>query len=504
MNCEEPNNGKFADKTNGDSLTIEKIDSSTMSETFTLTLKSKEQIDKEEIQEKATQFPEQRSLLFFLISAGNATGQQFLFNFFSAFAVLVGVSTALLGFITSIRNLMSSLFQGIIGKLSDKMGRRFLLLLGFFMAFSSFVVLMFVNSVAMLIIISVVQAFSLSIILPVWNAALGDVTEIDDRASYMGKLSAVGTAISVTLMLGLAVIFYLASDIFDGWIILSWTVSVADKTQYIIAFGIAAFNFFLCIVGVFLLQETRIIKDNTKPQPKMFLALKDPTFRKYFIINSIYGLIMATMWPIFPIAQITILKMTFTQIAIINAVFATCASLTQYFGGKLSDRIGRKPLIIFSRVSMFLIPLVMIWAIFADNWMFLIISNVIGGTAIGIISVAHNAYLLDISPRDQMGAYSGLNQVGWGITTFIGSLSAGFIATAVENAAPAELVGDERTRYMIIVMFSAIAILRFLVSIAYFFIEESFNKESRVALDERRKNAHHPEYSCEDSSSQTK
>ncbi|MBY8995862.1 MAG: hypothetical protein KGD59_15030, partial [Candidatus Heimdallarchaeota archaeon] len=35
-----------------------------------------------------------RTNLFRLISIGNATGQSFLFNFFSAFAVLVGVTTS--------------------------------------------------------------------------------------------------------------------------------------------------------------------------------------------------------------------------------------------------------------------------------------------------------------------------------------------------------------------------------------------------------------------------
>ena len=439
-----------------------------------------------------------RSKLFLLISAGNATGQTFLFNFFSAFAVLVGVGSTLLGFITSIRNLMSALFQGTIGRLSDKIGRRFLLLLGFFMVFSSLVVLIFVNNVAMLIIVSVIQAFSLSIIIPVWNATLGDVTEIDERASYMGKLSAIGTAISVSLMLGLAVVFYLVDEVYNGWYLpkINWTVYIPSRTQYIIAFGLAALNFLLCILGVFLLKETGIIKDKRKPQPKMFLALKNPTFRKYFIINSVFGLIMATLWPIFPIAQVNVLGMTFTEIAVVNAVFSTCSSLAQYFGGKLSDRIGRKPLIIFSRVAMLAIPLVMIWAILANNWLLLLISNVIGGSAVGANVVAHNAYLLDISPRDQMGAYSGLNQMGWGVATFIGSLTAGFIAEEIEAA-----VG---TSQMIIITFSVIAGLRLLASIGYFFIKESFDKDSRDALTERRKNGHKIEYTFEDSSAQTK
>ena len=60
---------------------------------------------------KETQDTKVRNNLFRLISVGNATGQSFLFNFFSAFAVQAGIGTDALGFMTSIRNLMSSLFQ---------------------------------------------------------------------------------------------------------------------------------------------------------------------------------------------------------------------------------------------------------------------------------------------------------------------------------------------------------------------------------------------------------
>ena len=95
-----------------------------------------------------------------------------------------------------------------------------------------------------------------------------------------------------------------------------------------------------------------------------------------------------------------------------------------------------------------------------------------------------------------MGAYSGLNQMGWGVATFIGSLSAGFIAEEIEA-----VVG---TSQMVIITFSVIAGLRLLASLGYFFIKESFDKESREALTERRKNGHKIEYTCEDSSTQTK
>ncbi|NHJ04516.1 MAG: MFS transporter [Candidatus Heimdallarchaeota archaeon] len=436
--------------------------------------------------------------LFYLISIGNATGQTFLFNFFSAFAVLVGVTSSMLGFITSIRNLMSSLFQGAIGRLSDKYGRRYFLLIGFFLVFSSLVILIFINSPVMLIIISIIQAFSLSLIIPVWNATLGDVTKIDERATYIGKLSAIGTAISVTLMLGLAVLFYLLDDVFVTLTLPSW---YEERIKYEFAFMLAAFNFLLCILGAFLLRETCCLKEKKHKQPSMFLALKNPDFKKFFIVNSIFGLIMASMWPIFPIAQVTVLEMDFAQIAIINAIFSTSSSLAQFFGGKLGDRIGRKPLLIFSRMSMFIIPLVMIGAILIDNWLLLIISNIIGGAGIGALNVSQNAYILDLAPNDQMGAYSGLTQVGWGITTFIGSLSAGFIADVIESS-----VG---TKQMVIITFIAITVLRFFASLGFFFIKESFPQKAREELQEKRNAEKISKYppvlaSCEDSSTQTK
>jgi MFS family permease len=441
-----------------------------------------------------------RSGLLYLISIGNATGQSFLFNFFSAFAVSIGVRANQLGFITSVRNLMSSLFQGSIGRLSDKYGRRYFLLGGFFLVFSSLIILIFVDTPAMLIVVSIIQAFSLSVIIPVWSATLGDLTVSEQRARYIGRLSAVGTAISVSLMLALSISFTLLRDAYSTWTIFGIEIEDPELFQYLFSFGLGALNFLICIIGTFLLKETRKASRDIK-QPSMFIALENKDFRKFFIINSIFGLIMATMWPIFPIAQVDVLEMKFSQIAIINAIFATSSSLAQFFGGKLGDRIGRKPLIIYGRMAMFTIPVIMIGALLMNNWLMLILSNIIGGSAIGAITVGQNAYILDLAPDDQMGAYSGLTQVGWGVTTFIGSLCAGFIATSIENH-----VG---TLKMIYITFGVIASLRFIASLFYFLITESLTKDLRDKIkvqEDAKKAGKLATYtaSCEDSSTQTK
>jgi hypothetical protein len=116
---------------------------------------------------------------------------------------------------------------------------------------------------------------------------------------------------------------------------------------------------------------------------------------------------------------------------------------------------------------------------------------------------------LDIAPEEQMGAYSGLQQVGWGILTFVGSLSSGFIATAIENNALERGLSEaEATKFMVIAMFSAIAILRFIAAIGYFFIDESLPKEAREAMKQRKEEEKipiHPiQYTCEDSQTQSK
>jgi len=442
----------------------------------------------EEEKDAETREIKKRSRLFQLISIGNATGQSFLFNFFSAFAANVGISTSIMGFITSIRNLMGSIFQGTIGRLSDRYGRKYFLMLGFFLSFSIMIVLVFLNNPIMLIIISIIQASALSIIVPVWNATLGDVTQSRKRAGYIGRLSALGTAVSVSLMLALAGVFYIFEK-YSGYVVntLGRQIYIPElnwRVQYGIAFGLAAFNFLLCFVGALILKETHKVGKTKVKQPSMFIALKDKRFTKFFIINSVYGLIMAAMWPIFPIAQIVVLKMNFPQIAIINAVFSTSLSLGQFFSGKMMDRLGRKPFIIYGRMMMFTIPIIMIGAVLIGNWQFLLLSNILGGSAMGAITVAQTAYVLDIAPEDQMGAYSGLQQVGWGVLTFIGSLSAGVIGNSIERRGQ-DILGlsdFEATKRMVIGMFIVIAVLRFVASFGFFFFFESLQKEAREAL----------------------
>ncbi|MBN1327862.1 MAG: MFS transporter [Candidatus Heimdallarchaeota archaeon] len=396
--------------------------------------------------------------LFWLISIGNNGSQLILLNFFQYFAVAVGVKEGILGFITAIRNLLGALLQGNFGYLSDKKGRKILLLIGFFLTFVATTLLIFSYNPLMLIIVSILHAFSFSIVVPVWNAALGDVTQKEGRTTFMGKLSSVGQGVGVILMMILAGIFWILDYFKD--------ISLKYQVQYGIVFAICAANLLICTIGAAFLRETKKFEINKKP-PKIFSAFKNKPFRNFIIVNSFFGFSMAALWPIYPIIQAgeEFLHMDIYKLILVAVIYTVTFSISNYFAGRIGDKFGRKPVLIFSRVIMFSVSLLYIPAVLSGSWYWIILTNSISGIGNGAFLIMMNAYALDMSPEEDQGSYSGLNQASWGIATFLGSLIMGFIAQALtENFNPLTMVLSTTI---------AIAIMRIFASVGYFFIKES-------------------------------
>lgn len=407
--------------------------------------------------------PKQKKL-FWLISIGNNSAQLVLLNFFQYFAAEI-VREGLLGFLTAIRNLVGALLQGNFGNLSDKKGRKFFLLIGFFLSFAATTLLIFSYNQAMLIVVAIVHAFSFSIIIPVWNATLGDVTEVKGRTTYIGKLSSVGQSVGVMLMLIVAGMFILVDLCFNNMITIGgWSYTITWKIQYGIIFAICAVNLLICALGSLFLRETRRFEVNIK-QPKLLTAFKNKPFRKFIIVNSFFGITMAALWPIYPVIQVKIVDMEFYQLIVVAAIYAVLFSIGNFFGGLVADRIGRKPVLIFSRIFMFSVSLLYIPAVLYKSWYWVIFTNCVSGLGNGIFIVVMNAYALDMSTEENLGSYSGLTQLSWGIATFVGSFIAGFIAQAISDKYGAII--------MVLSTTIAIAIMRIFASIGYFFIKES-------------------------------
>lgn len=423
---------------------------------------------------KALSLKGNRLGLFWLISVFSSSSQNFFQQFFSAFARLAGVSATVLGFLMSVRNLLTGLFQGFVGRLSDIFGRKFILIAGFILGLLIPIPLIFFENTWLLIAVAIIQAFAVSIVTPSWNAVLGDVTEPENRASFIGKITSIGRIVSVAFALLVALFFFFV-DFYTGWVILGWFVYVSWRIQYGVAFAISAFNSLLCILTMFFFKETRLIDPKNNHVPRMRVAFQDKTFVKFLIVNSVWGITMAMIWPTNPIIMIDHLALTFWQVAIMTSSFTVFTAFAQILGGKLSDKLGRKLLIIISIFILLFFPVSMVPAITSGSWPVLIFSRFVGGLGTGINLVAVSAYTLDLAPNDLMGGYSGIREVFYGIATFIGSFISGFIIDAF-------LAANYSIKTTVIIMSIGVTVLRVFAATGFLFIGESLPKSNIMNL----------------------
>jgi len=405
--------------------------------------------------------------VFWLVSIFSSTSTFFFGNFFSAFAAKAGVSGSVMGFITSIRNLLSSLFQGFIGLLSDKIGRKYVMFGGILLNFAITVPLIFFQQTWLLITVAIVQALSISFFVPAWNATQGDVTKPEIRATFIGKLASIGRLVSVSFSLITAVIFYLLDYGRDN---LGWALDVPWRTQYSTAFAIAAINSLITAILILTMKETKT-EDAEKKKLQMRSAFKARSFMVFVAFYALFGLSMSFIWPVNPIMQVNVLGMEFYQIAIISSIFLIVMSVTQFLTGKLSDKIGRKPLFVFGAFVLVFYPVSNLPSLYLGDWRWQILGNFVAGFGTGTFFVALNALTLDLASNELMGTFSGVREMFWGIATFVGSLTSGFLVDFLEVK-----YGLLMTT---IAMCIGVSAFRLLTAAGFLFVAESLPKQER-------------------------
>jgi MFS family permease len=156
------------------------------------------------------------------------------------------------------------------------------------------------SSPAVLIGIVVVQSLLGSMIIPVWNALLGDYSIKKRRGAFIGEVTAVGTVAAVFALL---LVGY-GSDFIED-----------ELKQYVIPFVVAAFCFLLAAASSQRITE----RMKLKPSDTSFreTVSKDRKFRKFLWINGTYRGIMALAWPLFAFVTVRIIGATKFQMSII-------------------------------------------------------------------------------------------------------------------------------------------------------------------------------------------
>ena len=176
--------------------------------------------------------------------------------------------------------------------------------------------------------------------------------------------------------------------------------------------------------------------------------------------------------PIYPKLLIELGAVSLSQAAIIGGYLIFVFAIMQFiFGpimGGLSDRYGRRPVILISLVAISLDYLLLVYA---PNLWWLVIGRIIGGVAGSTITAAH-AYVTDISSKDNRAKYFGM--LGAAIGT-------GFILGPALGGVLGEI--DVRMPFKVAAIFVAITAV-----FGYFLLPESLAEDKRSKFDIKRAN----------------
>lgn len=131
------------------------------------------------------------------------------------------------------------------------------------------------------------------------------------------------------------------------------------------------------------------------------------------------------VFPLFPLFAETF-KATALDIGLMAATFSLAQFLTSPILGRMSDRYGRKPIIVFSMIASSVSYII---AAFAPGLAVLYISRIIHGVAsAGVFPIA-SAYIADVTSKEERAAYMGKIAGVFSLGFMFGPVIGGFLGS---------------------------------------------------------------------------
>ncbi len=394
------------------------------------------------------------SIIFIFILSALVSAASFISRLFiELYAVIIGSSAFAISIITSSRNLVQLSFQSTFGRISDRLGRKKLMVGGLIISGISLGLFSLIQN--QWILVGGVFFFSIGFAsyYPSFTALQGDLTSKENRASFISLITLIGAFGTITALLLTGVI---------------GAKGETELEQYSIILRIIGglFIFTAIVALLFDEPETKRLKDK---QVFSFTPFRQNSrYRKFIIINCVMFFSMSMGWPIYGFVRA--FYATAQENTYIWAVFSGCQIITLLIVQKAIDKIPREKLLFFGRVFMFFIPLnLAITILWFPYWWQIALGSAVSGISNALFLVSQNAYILDLAPEDKKGTYMGLFNFFIGIATFFGSLLMGMIADLL-------FIYFEKWSVIILLLF-VVTCARFLSSLGYLTIKPPTTEE---------------------------
>lgn len=356
---------------------------------------------------------ENRNLLIIaLIALVNMLGYGIIIPILYAYSIKFGLSDFQNGLLFSLFSICQFISTPIIGRLSDKYGRRPMLLVSIVGTAASFFLMAFAPSALFLFIARALDGLTAGNI-PVAFAVISDSTKPEDRPKAFGLI---GSAFNFGFVFGPA--------------IAALTVGFGAGVPFIIA---GVITLIAALLTWLYLPETNMHMGEVKKGklfdfPKMWHTLFDPNVGTTFIISLIFFMAFACaiLYGFQPFTM-NILKITESQNALLFTLFGVIGLISQTFlVARISKKLGVKKAftvgLFFTAVSFSIMYLSRSLPLF-------IAASVILGVFNSIVQTLLPAILSQEADAKSQGTIMGLNASYQSIGMIIGPILGGLVAT---------------------------------------------------------------------------
>ncbi|MHA1929329.1 MAG: MFS transporter [Candidatus Thorarchaeota archaeon] len=353
-------------------------------------------------------------------------------SFIESFMIDMGASLFELGAFRSVGNFAPTVLQPAWGAVSDKTGRtKAFVAFGTFTGLVMIALFLWAETPVHMIAMYGIQSLLFSIQIPTWLSLVGSMIDEENRGSELGRLGLVTNTASLIATLasgyiaGLPVVIpFLRSALGDLGLLIFPTIAAWREVYYIPFYSAALVGIIASLVSL-RIREREIDEEKERHFPPIHKILAIPgNFRRFAFVSVFFSFAMSIAWPYFTVVQRTWLHGSLFEIALASSIMLISIVIFTVPFGRLSDKIGRKPLILLGRGLLFLVPLMYA---FASHMFVIYAANALAGFCIASSMNARVAYIYDVAPEEERGSYLAVFSTFTGILFLCGSFVSGIL-----------------------------------------------------------------------------
>jgi multidrug resistance protein len=347
------------------------------------------------------------AVLFFSIFV-SVTGVGIVVPLLPVYAYELGASGLYIGLVFGAFSLSRTFFLPYFGRLSDKKGRKPLIVAGLLAYALISIGFILSKNVETLIIIRFIQGISSAMLIPVIQAYVGDITPEGSEGLSMGMFN-------MSMFFGLSV-----GPLAGGMINEHFSLNTSFLCMGILAF----LGFSLCL---FLLPPTKSERavSRKKEVVSWKKLLRDKDLAGLFFFRFAYAACVGVVWGFLPVLADSEFHLSSSYIGILVMLGVFIAGVMQAPMGYMADRFSKRIMIL---IGGFIIAFAILLFNWADGFGDLFIANVLIGIGGGIAMPALMAIaVLKGKTTKAMGSVMGLITMAHSSGMLTGSLVAGLM-----------------------------------------------------------------------------